>query len=196
MKHSGTLSDQELAVLAGTIRVYGAKGISFTMDDIAAELKMSKKTIYKIFPGKEALFLTMVDYIFDEIKEAKLEVFHDASLNTMEKLAKIMKVMPAGYEGINFELLHSLKEKYPIVYSRVEERLESNWEPTILLIEQGQREGIIREVSIPIVKVMMETSLETFFQKDILVRNGLNYTEALDEVVQIILTGICAEPAT
>ena len=59
-------------ILEGTIQVYNRKGLKFTMDDIAAWLGISKKTIYTVFETKEALFLTMVDYLFDSIKELSL----------------------------------------------------------------------------------------------------------------------------
>lgn len=35
-------------ILQAAIRVYAEKGIRFTMDDIAHELSMSKKTIYTV----------------------------------------------------------------------------------------------------------------------------------------------------
>ena len=35
------------------------------MDDLAAILGMSKKTIYNVFSDKNSLFLDMVDYLFD-----------------------------------------------------------------------------------------------------------------------------------
>jgi hypothetical protein len=91
---------------------------------------------------------------------------------------------------IDLSRLYTLKEKYPEIYKKVEQRLESGWEPTIALIEQGINEGIIRKVDIPIVKMMMEASLEQFFQRDILIQNGLTYSEALKEVVNILVEGI------
>ena len=75
----------------------------------------------------------------------------------------------------------------------MEERLETGWEGTIALLEQGMREGVIRKVSIPIVKMMLEASLEQFFQRDILIRNDLGYMEALEEVVSVIMDGISVE---
>ena len=61
-------------ILEGTIQVYNRKGLKFTMDDIAAWLGISKKTIYTVFETKEALFLAMVDYLFDSIKESEAAV--------------------------------------------------------------------------------------------------------------------------
>lgn len=66
--------DLKETILKGTIQVFNDKGLKFTMDDIAECLKISKKTLYKVFDNKETLFLTMVDYIFDSIKESEQEV--------------------------------------------------------------------------------------------------------------------------
>ena len=45
-------------------------------------------------------------------------------------------------------------------------------------------------VRIPILKMMLEASLEQFFQRDILIRNEISYQDALDEVVRILMEGI------
>ena len=83
-------------VLQGTMQAFNQKGLKFTMDDIARILGISKKTIYQAFPDKEALFLGMVDYLFDRIKESEREVLEDESLSTLEKIRRILGVMPEG----------------------------------------------------------------------------------------------------
>ena len=82
-------------ILQGTMQAFNQKGLKFTMDDIAHILGISKKTIYQVFADKEALFLAMVDYLFDCIKESEREVMADESLGTLEKIRKILGVMPA-----------------------------------------------------------------------------------------------------
>ena len=51
-------------------------------------------------------------------------------------------------------------------------------------------EGVIRQVEIPLVKLMLEAALEQFFQSDVLIRNNISYHEALDQVVDILVDGI------
>ena len=58
------------------------------------------------------------------------------------------------------------------------------------LLEQGMAEGVVRKVSIPIVKMMLEATVEQFFQRDILIYNSLSYEEGLKEVVGILMNGI------
>ena len=177
-------------ILKATIKVFHGKGIKFTMDDLAKELGMSKKTIYTVFEDKNELFLSMVDYLFDEIKESENKILCDDSLSTKEKIHRILCVLPDGYKDLDFGQLYILKDKYPKTYKQVEKRLENGWENTIALLEQGKKEGVIRDVNISLVKMMLEASLEQFFQRDILKKNKLSYQAALNEVVNILMIGI------
>jgi len=180
-------------ILQGTMQAFNQKGLKFTMDDIASILGMSKKTIYTVFEDKEELFLAIVDYLFDSIKESEQKVVENPDMTTLEKIRMILGVMPDSYKEIDFRQLYLLKDKYPKIYAQVERRLETGWETTIALLEQGIREGVIREVSIPILKMMLEASLEQFFQRDILISNKISYAEALEEVVNILVDGITAD---
>lgn len=181
---------QKEEILKATLQVFNDKGLKFTMDDIAERMKISKKTLYKVFDDKEALFLTMVDYMFDTIKESERAVVGNEELSTVDKIHKILGVLPEGYKDVDLRQLYLLKEKYPKIYKQVELRLETGWETTIELIEQGIAEGCIQPIRIPILKMMLEASVEQFFQRDILVQNKISYQDALDEVVNILMEGI------
>lgn len=189
MERGASLELQE-QILEETLKIFNKKGLKFTMDDIAHDLGISKKTIYTVFQTKEQLFLTMVDYIFDGIKESEQQVMGNDDMDVISKIRSIFKVMPERYREIDFRQLYQLKDKYPKIYKKVEKRLETGWENTIALLEQGMEQGVIRNVHIPIVKMMLESTLEQFFQRDVLVANHMTYQEALDEVVDIIMDGI------
>ena len=178
------------AILDGTIKAFNKKGLKFTMDDIAAQLGISKKTIYTVFSDKNSLISEMVDYCFDFIKESEKRVLEDNSLDTVEKIRAILGVLPESYKDIDFRQLYLLKDKYPKIYKKVEQRLETGWETTIALLEKGMEEGKIRQVKIPILKTMMEATIEQFFRRDVLIANKISYQEALDEVVNILVDGI------
>ncbi len=177
-------------ILMSTMEVFNNKGLKFTMDDIAKNISISKKTIYKVFNDKEEMFLELVDYLFDGIKDAEMQVADDPSLSTLDKIRKILGVMPNSYMDIDFRQLYMLRDKYPKIYEKVEERLENGWELTISLIEQGMKEGVVRPVKIPVLKMMFEASLEQFFRRDVLISNKMTYQDGLAEVVDIIIDGI------
>lgn len=185
--------DNKEKILLATIKAFNQKGLKFTMDDIASILGMSKKTIYTIFKDKNSLFMEMVDYLFDTIKESELKIINDDTLSTIEKLRKILGVMPESYKDIDLRQLYMLKDKFPEIYRHVEERLENGWETTIKLLEQGIEEEVIRPVNVLMFKMMMEASIEQFFQRDILIRAGMTYTQGLDEIVGILLDGVAVK---
>ena len=180
-------------ILQATIQAFNQKGLKFTMDDIASILAMSKKTIYTIFKDKNTLFMEMVDYLFDTIKESESEIIEDNTLSTIEKIRRILGVMPESYKDIDLRQLYMLKDKFPEIYRHVEERLENGWETTIKLLEQGIEEEVIRPVNVLMFKMMMEASIEQFFQRDILMRAGMTYTQGLDEIVGILLDGVAVK---
>lgn len=178
-------------ILESTITVFNKKGLKLTMSDIATEISISKKTIYKEFDSKDELFDAMVDYIFDTIKEKENEIANDPNLGTIDRLKALLGAMPDSYQGINFQELHPLKEKYPEVYEKIAMRLETGWETTIALLEQGKKEGVIRkDADIRIIKVMLEASIEKMISEDMLEKNNIKYVDALKEVVDILVDGI------
>ena len=174
-------------IMQGTLQAFNQKGLKFTMDDIAKILGISKKTIYQVFRDKEALFL------FDRIKDSEQKIVENQEMDTLQKIHTILGVMPECYQDVDFRQLNQLKEKYPEIYHQVEVRLETGWETTIALLEQGMQEGVIRPVRIPILKMMLEAALEQFFQRDILLQNEITYAQALQEVVGILMYGIASE---
>ena len=178
-------------ILIGTIQVFNKRGLKLTMDDVADELKISKKTIYKEFSSKDEIFETMVDYVFDNIKAREEEILKSSEHTTVEKIRLLLSAMPESYRNINFQELHPLKEKYPKVYKKLQKRLETGWEPTMNLLELGKKEGVIREdADLKIFKIMMEASLERFFEKDVMKGSTRKYNDYLNEVVGILLNGI------
>ena len=186
----GRRMDNREKILEATIRVFNRKGLKLTMDDIASELSMSKKTIYTVFKDKESLFGEMVDYCFDKIKESEIKIICDKNMTTMEKIRAVLGVLPEGYREIDYSKLYCLKSKYPKIYNKVEYRLQSGWESTINLIKQGISEGVVRPINISVFKTMMESTIGQFFQRDVLIRNDISYVDALEEVVNILVDGI------
>ena len=185
-----TESELKQEIIKKASLLFNRDGLKFTMDDLARELHISKKTIYKIIPDKKSLFNMMVDDIFDSIKQEEKNSLEDENSSTLEKLRRTLGAMPEEYYNINFQNLNVLKEKYPKIYAHVEQRLEPGWEQTIELLEKAMEEGVIRRISIPIFKTMFQATIEQFFQRDVLVENQIPYQEALQEVVSIMIDGI------
>ena len=184
------MNETQKKIMETVIVEFNKRGLKFTMDDIAKDLHMSKKTIYKEYEDKEQLFDQMVDFCFSSIKESEAEILSDSSLSTVEKVSRILIALPENYKNIDFRMIYQLKDKYPTTYAKIEKRLESDWENTINLVEQGMKEGTIRKMPIAVLKAMVEASIEKFLSSDALIEG--KYNDALQIMVDIVMNGIAA----
>lgn len=180
----------EKRIIEGALHIVEKQGVKFTMDELASELGMSKKTIYTVFRDKNELLIAMVDYVFDYIKESEALVMEDKHLSLLQKIRKILGVMPENYTDFDFTQFYVLRDKHPEVYERVRQRLESGWEMTNRLLEQGVEEGLIRSVDFRVFQLVFESAVERFIMGDELEREEIDYMQALEELVTIMVDGI------
>ena len=136
------------------MQLFRQQGLHFTMQQVAEPLHISKKTIYTVYPSKEALLLDMVDHAFAEIHRCKQEILAGSG-TLQEKLRAVIIAMPAEYAALDLRQMKELDEKYPVVAARVRSQLENGWEPTMVLLEQAVAEGVMRPVSLPVLRVAL-----------------------------------------
>lgn len=187
----GNHSQQALqaAIRAAAMELFRTQGLRFTMQQVAAAMHISKKTIYAAYPSKEALLLDMVDAAFDSI-HARKQALLDGPGTTLQKLRAVIIALPDEYAALDLRQMQALDEKYPAVAARVRQHLETGWEPTLALLETAQREGVIRAVSLPVLQTMITASIEAFLAEQPPERGGLSYTQTLEQMISILLEGL------
>lgn len=177
-------------ILEGTIAVFREKGVRFTMDDLANELSMSKKTIYRVFPDKSTMLMELVDFIFERIHIEKQRIRDDKSLTSAEQFVRILNAMPENMTEVDLTNLYQIRSRYPEHYHRIEEQLENGWELTFEVMQQAVKDGYFRPVNEELFKLIYESTLERFLSCDKLQKNGTTYIEALEELTGILVDGI------
>lgn len=115
------------------------------MEDLAAALGISKKTIYVHFPGKEAILGTIIDSV-GRLLRARLEaITKDPNLTTAEKICAAADAIGNATSRLTPDRLHDLKRNAPALFRKVENIRRRNI-PMILgrLIQLGIADGSIR----------------------------------------------------
>lgn len=189
---SDAVEDLRIRILDEAARQFDKKGIKFTMDDLARSLGISKKTIYTVFEDKRSIMVQTVDRFFEEALAEEEQILNDESLSITEQLTKIIGKVPERYAENDISQLYILKEKYPSVYRHWHICRENYWGGVASLLEKGISDGEFRPVSMPILKTMFQSTIEQFFQDDVLVKNGISYRDALAEVASVLVNGIIA----
>ncbi len=173
-------------IIGAAAELFQRSGLKFTMQEVAAELNISKKTIYTVYSSKEALLVDMIDGLFSDIHRKKAELAA-ADAPVEERIRKVIVALPEQYAAMDLRLLDELEEKYPAAAKRVREHLETNWEPTIVLLEEGMSKGKIRRIPIPVLRQMIVASIEYFLSDE---KNKDCYADTLEAMIDIIMNGI------
>lgn len=191
--YGGVQLELKETCLKKTLLFLSERGLKFTMNDLAKELGISKKTLYQMFESKEDLLIQVADSCFDDIKKSEKMILSEENLSTKDKLKKLVIALPDGYRGLNWYRIEELNDKYPSVYRRVQERLETDWDKTLNLIEKGIREGDLRPINLPVFKAMLEGAMEHFLTGSELKENNISYGDALDMMIDIMMDGVVAK---
>ena len=115
--------DMKIKILRNTITVFNGKGLKLTMDDIAEQMGISKKTIYKYYDSKEDIFDNIVDYIFDDIKRTEQEILNEDGLELQDRVRRLLAAFPERFTEIDFAKLGDLKDKYPKIYKKLKKEV-------------------------------------------------------------------------
>ncbi len=181
--------EQKEIIIECAIRCFERQGLHFTMQDIASELHIAKKTIYAMFPGKESLLCAMLEKGYSGIHEDKQRILN-SEMETLDKIRAVMIAMPAQSQLIDFRQLNLLEEKYPVVHERLVAHLEADWEPVTELIEQAKKDGLVRDVPISIIRNVFTASIESFIFSGSLEKENITFQDAMNQLIDILLSGI------
>ncbi len=95
---------------------YGFKSV--TMDDLANELGISKKTIYKYFQNKVELVDASIDFVQNTIDTAVRDIVQ-LKLNAIEENFAIKQVFQNMFKKAKTSPMFQLKKYYPETYSKL-----------------------------------------------------------------------------
>ena len=92
-------------IIGLTINHLKKDGLKFSIDEIAKELKISKKTIYRYFSNKESLAMAVFDYFYDQtILEAK-----EIVASEMISKTDLLKLYLTSFKMIDRNLFNKFK---------------------------------------------------------------------------------------
>ena len=122
---------------------YGIKSI--TMDDVARELGISKKTLYQYVTDKDDLVGKFIDYEIAIRQEEICKCFR-IGLNAVEELFEISLFMNKMMRDQNPATEYDLKKYYPQHFQKtLNARREGVYNYILLNLKKGIKEGLYRK---------------------------------------------------
>lgn len=166
-----------------------------TMEEIAADLGMSKKTLYKFFPGKEQLLKEMVSTRKCELEDYVLKLWSNNELSFLEKLKILMNYISQNNSAFRGPLAHDLQKNFPSIWNEItESRRTHSLEKFSLLIKEGIEKGVFRnDIDQQILFLIFMSSLQGALNPEALVNLPVSGSQVFDAIVKVFLEGIFTE---
>ena len=168
---------------------YGIRSVS--MDDIAAALGMSKKTIYQSYSDKHELVESVIrEHI--GIAETEAIGFSGTAKNAVEEIFLSMRMVEGQFRNLNPIVMHDLQKFHLKAWGLISEHKDKFVLQLIRSnIERGKREGLYRqEADTEVMSRFRLESMMVLFNMDLFPPSSFNLADVSLEVLEHFLYGL------
>jgi len=138
---------------------HGVKHV--TMDDIATQLGISKKTIYQFYKDKDAVVMAVVNLELEE-QSLKTQRTQDIADNAVHEMFMILEDIQQMFKNMNPMTMNELAKYYPEAFERIQNHKDDFMHQIIKTnLIKGIEQGVYRKEIDP--EILSIYRLETSF---------------------------------
>ena len=171
---------------------YGIRSIS--MDDIAHELSISKKTIYHCFKDKNEI-VCITSKRFLDSQKLKFDNIEKESDNAIQRLYKTTLHAREIFEKMNPSILFDIKKYYKDAWKLyLDYERNVMYESMIRTLEEGIEEGLFRsDIDVRILATLRSEEVKLAFDRDIFPDDSFNFQDVQFQLLEHFFYGIVTE---
>jgi AcrR family transcriptional regulator len=170
---------------------YGIRSVS--MDDIATQLAMSKKTIYQYFADKNELVDAVVD---DEVAIMQSECMEDSrrAVDAVDEIFIMVDRIVGQFRNLNPVIIYDLEKFHVRSYQHFMEHKNKFLLQIIRKnLEWGVKEGLYRpEINVDVLSKFRLESMMIAFNMDLFPPSKYNLAEVTKEIIEHFVFGIAS----
>lgn len=177
-------------ILKASMEEFKSKGIrAVKMDDIAALLGISKRTLYEIYSNKEELLLECVKFQEEQYDAYMASFEKDPSNNVIDIIIEFYNKQIQWLSDVN-PLYFSDIQKYSQVVSYFERRDIERKQDKMIFYQRGIREGVFRDdVDYDVLSRILKASIDYIKQTQMYKEYDL--TRILNNIIMLFIRGVC-----
>lgn len=157
---------------------------SFSMDDIAIELSISKKTIYKYYKNKHDLVNDILTGLLESAYK-KVIITIASKSPFLDKYYSIFDIVKKNLRAFDDISLRALKNYYPDIWVKIARFRKYNILPLLrLLISSGIKKGVLNDYPVELYLKIIYGSIQEVTKRDAKPIEG-----ELDILLKMILNG-------
>lgn len=175
--------------------LFKSKGVKcVTIDEIARQLKMSKKTIYQHFNTKSQLVNSCVGWVL-EMKDNEISKVLQLKLDPITEMIELGKLNVETFRMFSKNTLKDLRNFYPEAWSIIEVFKEQIIYPQLLSnLNSGIQQGFYREnIQANIVVYMYIGLLDSVIMQHSVLKTEASLDEVYKEHLKMHMYSICSE---
>jgi AcrR family transcriptional regulator len=179
-------------ILVESGRLFGKYGIkSMTMDALAEEMGISKRTIYERFKDKDTLLLEVIKYYKEQSSEEAHRLI-DQSDNAIEALFRIIRMTVGQMQQMSPAFFNDFKKYHQKVFKQFSEPGEiRDYSMTRKLLETGVQQEVFRDdVNIELVNHAIHALFDLFGHDSTMIEAGFQHKEMFDHILVPFFRGI------
>ncbi len=172
-------------------------GISkVTLDEIASELGMSKKTMYKFFPSKEDLLTEVVHGVMSGLR-TRVEATVASDKSFAEKASELLGHLGRVIGTTSKQFLIDLQRFSPDLWKEMEEfRRQRILTSVRAIFVQAKEEGVFRrDLNVDLFILIFLNSVQNIVNPQVLSEQSFSMEEALRGIFRIIFEGAMTDEA-
>ena len=186
--------DYRERILARTAELFQIMGIkALTMDFIAVDLGISKRTIYELFRDKDELLLHAVEY-WIRSNNSRMKEMLEKTDNAIEAIFVMIDHQHKQMKAQNLIIFEDLKKYFVRLNASWHANREKCREFSVIfaLLERGKKEGFFRnEIKIDIVDTFLFELVNLFHTSEAIRLMELDRQAAMDNIFLPYFRGIC-----
>ncbi|HPS65222.1 MAG TPA: TetR/AcrR family transcriptional regulator [Ignavibacteria bacterium] len=162
-----------------------------SMDEIASELGMSKKTLYKYFDSKSDLVRQVAVNFIETQKKRVDEIIMDKKADIIEKLILLTKRNTDSTRMVNEKWHNDIRLHEPKLHKYCEKfQNESISRIATELIKQGKKEKVIEDYPPALIVESTNVLLRNLFSMEYVSGSGYSIDTIFTFIVNLLLNGV------
>lgn len=182
------------------LEIAGARFMTYgfsrtTMDELASQLGMSKKTLYRYFGTKHEMVQAVVDAHLDHVRTQLLVAFENDELPMVDRLTRILHTVSRQLARLGEPFLSDLARYAPDIWEDVERfREEQVFSRLEGLLAEGIAEGLVkRDVQPAVVVRIISTIARGLVTPSVLTELELRPESVVETLASMMYGGILTE---
>lgn len=180
-------------VLSGARKLFFGFGYSkVTMDELASELNMSKRTLYQLYNNKNILLEAVIYDFFQEFQDNINKIIYSKNIKGLASLEQMISLIQVQLTKFSINAFEDIRKNNPEAWQKIINLREKMFNNQLReLLNQAKKEDIIRDdIDVEIIVILILNTIQSVVNPETISKLPYSTDEVIDMLSKFIISGI------